>query len=492
MKSVKLFFTLVLMSLFFTTCIKDDINYSKISIEVSGIEFIPNVFSENGKIIGVDADIAYQAMQNAGINSKFSISNSWQDAYNATLTGLNKALLTVSFTPERAGLFKWAGPTSQGMYGIFEKGRSDFIFPLPIDECKKLPQIAVVRGWLETTSLEELGFTNLVYYNTYNEALAAFMNNEIKYISSDFYHLTSTLPLGYYLENVNAVTRYRTVYYYIAFSKDVSDAVVNKVQGEIEALIKNNTTVSIIQKYIPRMIDNFVAGTIQLFTEYSPPSSYSIGEGTSYDVKGSSIDILNVIMQRAGYANKINLTQWNDGYAIAQYLPNSAIFATARTPEREKKFQWVGPISTNRTFFYTLAGSGLQVQTIEQAKALKSIATPNGWFTHEYLLNNNFKNINATALTSEDAFNQLVNGAVEAVLLPEIDLNWLAETNKIPLSNIKQHLKVMDYNSYIAFSLSTPKNTVQQWQNILDKMKSDGTFATIWNKWHNGVPMPSN
>ena len=490
MKSVRIIFTLVLASLFFTACIKDNIDDSKISIDVSGIEFIPNIFSENGKVIGVDADIASQAMQNSGIESRLNISNSWQEAYNATLTGPNKALLTVSYTPERANLFKWAGPTSQGIYGIFEKGRSDFIFPLPIEECKKLPQIAVVKGWLETTSLEELGFTNLVYFNTYNEALNAFMNNEIKYISSDFYHLTSTLPVGYYLENVNAVTRYRTVYYYIAFSKDVSDAVVNKVQGEIEALIKSNSTGSIIRKYIPRMIDNFVAGTIQLFTEYSPPSSYTIGEGTSFDVKGSSIDILNVIMERTGYVNRINVTQWNDGYAIAQYLPNSAIFATARTPERENKFQWVGPISSNRTYFYTLSSSGLQIQTIEQAKALKSIATPNGWFTHEFLLNNNFKNINATALTSEDAFNLLVDGVADAVLLPEIDLKWLAETNNIPLSNIVQHLKAMDYNSYIAFSLSTPKSTVQQWQSILDKMKSDGTFSTIWNKWHNGVPMP--
>ncbi|NCB20062.1 MAG: transporter substrate-binding domain-containing protein, partial [Bacteroidia bacterium] len=114
----------------------------------------------------------------------------------------------------------------------------------------------------------------------------------------------------------------------------------------------------------------------------------------------------------------------------------------------------------------------------------------NGWFTHEFLLKNNFKNINATALTSEDAFKQLVNGEVEAVLLPEIDFLWLAKTNSIPLSNLTQHLEAMDYNSYIAFSLSTPKSTVQQWQNILDQMKSDGTFSTIWNKWHSGVPMP--
>jgi polar amino acid transport system substrate-binding protein len=100
---------------------------------------------------------------------------------------------------------------------------------------------------------------------------------------------------------------------------------------------------------------------------------------------------------------------WLDAYAIVQYLPNSALFNMTRTPEREALFQWVGPISTSRSYFYTLATSGLTVSTIEQAKALQSIATPKGWFTHDYLIQHNFQNIVATALTSTEAFQQLIN-----------------------------------------------------------------------------------
>ncbi len=32
------------------------------------------------------------------------------------------SLLTTAYTPERENLFKWAGPTSQSMYGIFDNG----------------------------------------------------------------------------------------------------------------------------------------------------------------------------------------------------------------------------------------------------------------------------------------------------------------------------------------------------------------------------------
>ncbi len=466
----------------------NDLDYD--TIHFTGVEFNPNYFMNTGEIVGIDADIAALTMQRVGAEYTMNISDSWQIAFDATLNGPNKALLTTAYTPERKNLFKWAGPTSQGMYGIFENGNSGYEYPLPIEECKLLPLIAVVRDWAETTTLEELGFNNLVYYNTYKGALDAFMNGEIKFIASDFYHLVSELPSGYFLSNVATITRYRTVYYYIAFSKDVSDLLVNNVQNAIETLIKDFSVVSIVNKYIPLMPSDYMPGTIQLYSERSPPFSYVTGHDTTRKVEGSSVDIVNEIQARIGHINKINMSLWTDAYAIVQYLPNSALFTTARTPERENMFQWVGPISTSRTYFYTLATSGLTIETVEQAKAIQSIATPDGWFTHDYLINNNFQNIVATSRTSSEAFDQLINGEVQALLMTDLDVKWLADISEVPMSDLTQHIEALNLKDYIAFSLSTPASTIQEWQTHLDNMKADGTFETIWNKWFEGVPMP--
>jgi polar amino acid transport system substrate-binding protein len=153
-------------------------------------------------------------------------------------------------------------------------------------------------------------------------------------------------------------------------------------------------------------------------------------------------------------------------------------------------FQWVGPISSNRTFFYTRSNAGFNIETLEQAKALQSIATPKGWFTHDFLVNNNFNNIVATAITSQQAFEQLINGEVDALLLTDVDVKWLADINGVAMSELTQHMEALHKNGYIAFSLNTPASTVQEWQNNLDAMKADGTFETIWNKWYDGIPMP--
>lgn len=460
------------------------------TIHVTGTEFVPNCYLDNGQVVGMDADIAKEAMAKAGINVEMSLSNSAEEALNATLAGPDRALLTLSYSAERKELFKWAGPTSQGIYGIFENGYSGIQYPWDIERAKGLPSIAVVRNWLETTTLENLGFQNLTYYETYNDAVTAFMNGEIKFIASDFFHLVKALPQGYFLDHVFTVTRYRTVYNYIAFSKDVSDDVVDAVQNAIESMIENQATAAILRRYFETMPTDYIPGTIQLYTEVSPPFNYGTGMAASRKVEGSSVDIVNEIQARTGYVNKINLSTWVDAYALLQYLPNSAVFTTARTPERENLFQWVGPISTDKTYFYTLSSSGITIQTLEQAKALRSIATPQNWYTHDYLVNNHFENIVATALTSEDAFDQLMSGEVEALLMPSLDLKWLAGNRGVAMDHLMQHMETQEYDGYIAFSLNTPARTVRQWQENLDAMKKDGTLETIWNKWYEGSTMP--
>ena len=460
------------------------------TIEVAGVEFEPNYFMKDGVIVGIDAEIAAQALQSSGVAFNMSMSDSWQHAYDATLTGQNKALLTTAYTPEREDLFKWAGPTSKSMYGIFENGTSGLVYPLPIEECQLLPSIAVVRNWPETITLEDLGFNNLVYYDTYDEVLAAFVGGETQFIASDFFHLVSKAPVLFIFNNLNVVTRYRTVYNYVAFSKDVSDVVVDNVQNAIETLIKDQSSISIMRNYMSLMPSDYMPGTIQLYSERSPPFSFVTGQEPTRKVEGSAVDIVNEIQERTGHVNKINMSLWTDAYSVVQYLPNSALFTTARTPERENMFQWVGPISRSRTYFYTLAGSGLTIETLDQAKALQSIATPDGWFTHEFLTNNNFTNIVATSRTSMESFSQLINGEVQALLMTDLDVKWLADISEVPLSDLTQHMEALNMLDYIAFSLNTPANTVQQWQNYLDAMKADGTFETIWNKWFEGVPMP--
>lgn len=46
----------------------------------------------------------------------------------------------------------------------------------------------------------------------------------------------------------------------------------------------------------------------------------------------------------------------------------------ARTAEREHLFMWVGPIGSYENWLYAKKGSGIQVSSLDEARAVRSIA----------------------------------------------------------------------------------------------------------------------
>ena len=360
-----------------------------------------------------------------------------------------------------------------------------------MDGSKALDSIAVVTGWLETTSLEDLGFENLVYYSTYDEAVAALLDDDVVAIASDGKQFAYRLQGLYsFTDDFDVCFSYKSVYYYIAFSKDVDDAVVAAVQNSIDELIKTKQTLAMLKKYFPTANETILPDILQLFTEVAPPFNYYTGSIIDPDIQGSSVDIVAAIQSRNEYASHLNITGWLDGYNTVQYLPNSALLTTVRNADREELFQWVGPIATLRAGFYTLNDSGISIINLEEAKALGSIATPINWYMHDYLVANDFENIVATSFSSLEAFNQLLNKEVDALFMYDEGIDLLCDATSTPRVNIVKQFEESYRAGYIAFSLNTPTEIVQKWQLNLDNMKEDGTFETIWDKWYPGSEMP--
>lgn len=414
--------TLIGLPFILSACSNDHSN-SAPPLTVVGINVSPNCFESDGEILGIDADIARLAMRNAGISKKFSMSDSFVEAYEATLNGSGRALLTVTYTQERKDLFKWAGPTSKGGYDIFAKTSSGIAVGIGLEACKNIESIAVVdQGWKETTLLEEFGFQNLRSYDSYEEAINAFKNNEVKAIASDRAQFVEAVSPDYYMQQkINVACIYYNPYYFIAFSKDVDDKVVQRCQDEIDALTTDGTLFDIYHEYVPYAVEAHAPSLIQLHTESAPPYNYlSAVSGANITFCGSSVEIVNKMQAQSSYKNPINITSWAAGYQALQFMPNYALFTTARTPERENLFQWVGPIASLKDHFYTLTASNIDVSTLDKAKALKSVATPRDWYGHDYLTTNGFENILATASTAEEAFDQLISGEADALLMVSI------------------------------------------------------------------------
>lgn len=453
---------------------------------ITGVDQQPHIYQVGGKIVGLDVDIATLATSNAGVEHSLVMESSFTEAYNKTKAGPNRALLGINYSKERKDDFKWVGPISKSGFYIFAKKSYGIGSSIGLEASKKIESIAVVDGgWLETITLENLGFNNLRYYPTYEEAFAAFDRGDVKAMASEMLQMGYATVGKYAITDIDFCMCYKTAFSYMAFSKDVDDSVIHSIQSRLDELITSGTTFEILKTYVPEAIPQISPGLLQLFTEKAPPYNFYTGPLLQYQPAGSSVDIVNTIQTRiGGYVSSISFMNWFDGYANVLELPNSALFTTARTAERENLFQWVGPIATMTPRFYTLKANNITATTLNEAKLLK-ISTPDQWYTYDYLINNGFGQIVGNAYTAVDAFKQLLDGTADAILMETESIDWLCKETGTSSDSLFQ-LPIYDppqESGYIAFSLNTPQKTVAQWQASLDAMKADGAFDRILLGW---------
>ena len=82
------------------------------------------------------------------------------------------------------------------------------------------------------------------------------------------------------------------------------------------------------------------ARSLQFYTEEYPPLNYS-RDGRPV---GLAVDLVRELFERTGDHGRISVVPWARGYQAAQLEPNTALFVTMRTAERERLFKWVGPV----------------------------------------------------------------------------------------------------------------------------------------------------
>ena len=119
-----------------------------------------------------------------------------------------------------------------------------------------------------------------------------------------------------------------------------------------ETLIANNT----LQEKLDKLI---------IATEEYPPISFKNTQGNA---DGLASEIAYKIMKRLHMKQSIHIWPWARDYALLKKGPNFLIFSVSRTKQREKLFQWVGPIYSMTTGFYTKKNSKLKISNLEDAK----------------------------------------------------------------------------------------------------------------------------
>ena len=162
---------------------------------------------------------------------------------------------------------------------------------------------------------------------------------------------------------------------------------------------------------------------------------------------------------------------------------NIMLFGMTYTKVREDKFKWVGPLATKRDILVAKKGSGIKINSLEDAKKVKRIGTLRDDTRERLLKSRGFTNLEPV---SDEQLN------AKKLALGRIDL-W---TYKIPGLRTVCDLAGVDYTEFeevyhlreidlmIAFSKKTSDLLVQKWRDAFNEMLANGTILQIRKKWN--------
>lgn len=220
------------------------------------------------------------------------------------------------------------------------------------------------------------------------------------------------------------------------------------------------------------------AGQLKILTEDNPPLSFEKNGRPG----GFSVEVVREILTRLGCRAPIRVTPWARGLQMLDTQPNVALFSTARTPDRESRYRWVGPLCIMHWGFFARADSPLRVESLDDARKVRAIATYHNDAKERYLKLRGFTNLES-ANSPRNNLKKLLSGRVDLWLHPIIGAPLIARQLGIDPGRLRMVLPVASVDLYIAFSRDTPPAEIQRWRNALNGIKKDGTFTAIAARW---------
>jgi polar amino acid transport system substrate-binding protein len=222
--------------------------------------------------------------------------------------------------------------------------------------------------------------------------------------------------------------------------------------------------------------------TVVLLTENFPPYNMAIN-GKNFaqedNIDGIAVDIVKEMFTRAGV--KYNLTlrfPWDRIYKLALEKPGYGVFVTARLPEREALFKWVGPIGPDDWVMLAKGDSPINLGNLDEARQYR-IGAYKGDAISEYLTDKGVEH--GTSLRDQENARKLLAGQIDLWATGDPAGRYLAKQDGI--TGLKTVLRFDSAELYLALNKDMPDEIVAKLQAALDQMRAEGFVDATLNKY---------
>ena len=217
---------------------------------------------------------------------------------------------------------------------------------------------------------------------------------------------------------------------------------------------------------------------IVFMTEQYPP--YNFEEHN--ELRGIAVDTLVLMLQGAGSKQTredIKLLPWARGYNRVLSEPNTCLFSTTRTEEREHLFKWVGPIAPEVVGLIARKERNIKIGSVEDIEKHK-VGTIRDDVAEQYLFIAGIS-LDDMERVAETILNirKLNRGRIDLWAYDQNVAMWELKANGFNPVDYESVYVLGRKDQYFAFHKGTPDSVVQKLQAALDTLKADGEYEKI-------------
>ncbi|KFJ92548.1 amino acid ABC transporter substrate-binding protein [Pseudomonas sp. 1-7] len=222
--------------------------------------------------------------------------------------------------------------------------------------------------------------------------------------------------------------------------------------------------------------------SVVLLTENFPPYNMAVN-GKNFaqeeNIDGIAVDIVKEMFKRAGVQYNLTLRfPWDRIYKLALEKPGYGVFVTARLPEREALFKWVGPIGPDDWVLLAKGDSPLSLASLDEAKQYR-IGAYKGDAISQYLTEKGVEH--STSLRDQENARKLMSGQIDLWATGDPAGRYLAKQEGV--SGLRTVLRFDSAELYLALNKEMPDEIVAKLQAALDQMRAEGFVDETLNNY---------